>query len=228
MSLREGSSEGAELVAHLGHELRAPLAIVVGYAELLRRRDDPELREEGTQRILQAAERLTATIDDVLVVFAAKTGALTFEPDRLLLDAAVDEAVDVVRKRNGVRCTFGVQRDEAGPVEVHADEEYLTRIAIQLLANAAQRAPDESVVRISVRRAPPFGEVAVADTGPQVDDVEAAFERTRGVRSDQVEWGTGLELYAVRCLVEAQGGRVQAASSPAGAVFSAALPLAVP
>lgn len=209
MSRRSGPCASEELVAHLGHELRAPLAIVVGYAELLQRRDDPELREEATQRIHQAAERLGAAIDDLLVVFAAETGALTFEPVRLALDAHVDEAVEVIRARNGVRCTFDVERDEAGLVEVRADEEHLKKIVIDLLANAARRAPEESVVAVGLRRVPPFGMFSVADAGPVVTD-------------DDV----GLGLYAVQCLVELHGGRLQAESSPAGAVFSATVPLA--
>lgn len=210
MSDRDGSAVVAELVAHLGHELRAPLAIVIGYAELLWRRDDPELREEAPQLILEAAERLTAAIDDTLVVFAAETGALLFEPVVLSLDAVVHEALDAIRAKN-VRCTFEVQREEAGgPVEVQADEEHLRMIVNRLLANAGRRAPDESVVRVSLRRASPFGEIACADAGPVGEDLEAAFE-----------------LYALRCLVELHGGRVQAASGPAGTVFSATLPLAV-
>lgn len=227
MSSRDGSAAAAELVAHLGHELRAPLAIVVGYAELLQRRDDPEFREEAPQRILKAAERLTTAIDDLLVVFAAKTGALTFEPAQLSLDALVDEGIDAVRARTGFRCTFHVERDEAGPVEVQADEEHLRTIVIHLLTNAARRAPDESVVDVTLRRTSPFAEVVVADLCPLVD-VEAAFEPTRGSHSNQGARGSGLELYALRCLVELHGGRVHAASNAAGAVFSATLPLAAP
>lgn len=144
-------------------------------------------------------------------MFAAETGALIFEPVVLVLDAVVDEALDVIRGKNGLRCTFEVQRDEAGPVEVEADEEHLKSIVIHLLANAARRAPDESVVGVRLRRASPFGEIAVADASPAVDDVEAAFG-----------------LYAVRCLVELHSGRVQAARNARGTVFSATLPLAVP
>lgn len=227
MSSRDESAEAAELVTQLGHELRAPLGIVVGYAELLQRRDDPELREEAPQRILEAAKRLGAEIDNLLVVFAAKTGALTFEPARLSLDALVDEGVDAVRARTGFSVAFHVQGDEGGPVEVQADEEHLRMIVIHLLANAAQRAPDESVVDITLRRAMRFAEVVVADLGPPVD-VEEAFEPTRGSHSSRGVWGSGLELYALRCLVEFHGGRVDVASNDAGAVFSATLPLAAP
>jgi signal transduction histidine kinase len=48
------------------HELRTPLSVIVGYAELLRTRDDPDTRREATQYIEEAARRLLATIDDLL------------------------------------------------------------------------------------------------------------------------------------------------------------------
>ena len=58
--LTSGSSERD---AATDHELRTALAMIVGYAELLRTRDDPELWREAPERILAAAERLSATID---------------------------------------------------------------------------------------------------------------------------------------------------------------------
>jgi signal transduction histidine kinase len=50
--------------AHVFHELRTPLAVIVGYAELLvARGDEPELRSEAAERILEAAKRLSESLD---------------------------------------------------------------------------------------------------------------------------------------------------------------------
>jgi len=53
-------------IDEIAHELRTPLALIVGYAELLGARDDEETRREGPRRIVEAAERLSAGIDDLL------------------------------------------------------------------------------------------------------------------------------------------------------------------
>jgi CheY-like chemotaxis protein len=57
-----------ELRALLAHELKSPLAVIVGFAELLRARDDEEIRREAPERILEAAQRLQTVIDDSLLV----------------------------------------------------------------------------------------------------------------------------------------------------------------
>ncbi len=56
----------AQLTAGAAHELKTALAMVVGYAELLQTRDDPEIRRQAPSRILEAAERLSATLEAVL------------------------------------------------------------------------------------------------------------------------------------------------------------------
>jgi signal transduction histidine kinase len=54
------------LLSTLSHELRTPLSVIVGYAELLRTRDDEQTRREAPVRIQEAAERLSAVIEDIL------------------------------------------------------------------------------------------------------------------------------------------------------------------
>lgn len=55
-----------EAVAEIAHRLRTPLTVIVGYAELLRLRDDETTRREAPLRIQEAAERLLAVVDDTL------------------------------------------------------------------------------------------------------------------------------------------------------------------
>jgi CheY-like chemotaxis protein len=57
---------GPDTISEMAHRLRTPLAVISGYAELLRMRDDEETRTEAPVRIQVAADRLTAAIDEVL------------------------------------------------------------------------------------------------------------------------------------------------------------------
>lgn len=56
----------AKRAAMLHHDLRTPLAVIIGYAELLETRDDPETRIEAPKRIREAAERLEALIETLV------------------------------------------------------------------------------------------------------------------------------------------------------------------
>jgi CheY-like chemotaxis protein len=59
-----------EIREALAHDLKSPLAVIVGFAELLARRDDPKIRTEAAARITEAADRLGEAIDDVLALVA--------------------------------------------------------------------------------------------------------------------------------------------------------------
>lgn len=62
----ESDRDPAEAISALAHELNTPLAAIRGFAELIGARDDERTRVEGATRILESADRLSATIDRLL------------------------------------------------------------------------------------------------------------------------------------------------------------------
>jgi len=65
-----------EQLSALAHELKTPLAIIAGFAELLAVRDDEQTRREATAQIMVASERLTNALDDLLKGIAAEKSDL--------------------------------------------------------------------------------------------------------------------------------------------------------
>jgi signal transduction histidine kinase len=59
------TGETVDRLSELFHDLRTPLGVVIGYAELLRARDDERIRREAVPRIIEAAERLSALLDEL-------------------------------------------------------------------------------------------------------------------------------------------------------------------
>jgi CheY-like chemotaxis protein len=74
---------GAETVSQLAHRLRTPLAVIAGYAELLRIRTDEETRTEAPVRIQVAADRLTTAIDEVLELLSGLAEERTERTERV-------------------------------------------------------------------------------------------------------------------------------------------------
>lgn len=70
MSPSSGEQPGA-ILSRLAHELKTPLTVISGFAELLAARDDERTRREAAPRIMQAAEQLSRVIDDLLAGVAA-------------------------------------------------------------------------------------------------------------------------------------------------------------
>jgi len=71
VSSSSGDQPGA-ILSRLAHELKTPLTVITGFAELLAARDDERTRREAATRIMQAAERLSSVIDDLLAGVAAE------------------------------------------------------------------------------------------------------------------------------------------------------------
>jgi len=213
-------------VAHLAHALRSPLTIIVGYAELLRQRADPAVHADAPTRILEAAERLAASIDALLVAFADDHGSLDLDPVRISLNDAVESAVATVGARVGDDCTIEVHAPSE-PIDVEADEEHVRRILEHLVGNAAMRTGKGTTVTVTVGATAEAASVSVTDLGPVIpaDEVGRTFERF-GSTVDPGARLTGLELYVARRLVELHGGSVHVDSAAGGTTLTATLPRA--
>jgi signal transduction histidine kinase len=220
-----GDAPGERFFSSLAHELRTPLAVIVGYAELVGRRDDEAVRREASERILEAAERLSYALDDLLVVFAIEGDHLLVEVQPLDLEAAVRQAV---RRFDGKGSGPAIAlRAPATWPQVYGDDEHLGRVLTDVLRAARRRTPHGLEVEVAVSADGTSASIAVADGGPALSREELATLFEWPPARDPAAGGTGLELYKARRLVELQGGTISAASRPAtGAIFTITLAIA--
>jgi signal transduction histidine kinase len=221
---------GERAISHLAHELRNPMSVIFGYAELLQFRDDEATRLEASTRIVQAADHLSQVIDDLLTVFAIDAGALHPEPVRVDLESLLSEIAARFEARSEQH-SFSLSSLDGSWPRVSADGEQLTRVLTNLLLNACKHSPDGCNVRITVKREGGFASIAVTDDGPGLapEQLAVVFDRFSGAAPPghlEVR-GSGLELYEVRRLVELHGGTISAESEPGrGSTFTFTLPLA--
>jgi signal transduction histidine kinase len=215
-----------ELVSTVAHQVKTPLAVIRGYAELLGARDDDATRLEAAARITEATNVLDFMVDDLVVVFALEAGLITLEPEAVDLAQAAE---DSIRRLEGrfARHTFVTSFEGVSPA--WADADHLDRIFATLLLNACRLSPDGGEVLVDGRSEADVVTVAISDSGPGVSEEElaVAFERDRpptAVDHSDVR-SSGLELYKVRRLVELHGGSVKAESGPGrGSTFRFSLP----
>lgn len=198
-------------LAVVSHELRTPLMVIAGYARRLRDRLDtmtPEERAIAIDAVMRKASVLERTIDQLLAGSLAELGRLDVEP-RALDIAPLLYAATAIQAGATTTHTFSVDV-EPGLPRVIADEHAVESILAQLLENAVKYAPDGGTVLVRAVSGRGEIEVSVSDEGVGLrpGDEERVFDRfargTSGVR------GTGLGLFIVQRLVEAQGGRVWA------------------
>lgn len=221
-----------EFISVIAHDLRAPITVIQGFSQTLRRLADshaaPELEVKGLEAILQSARRLNAMVEDLLDAsrVEARRLALTREPVNLpTLAGSLIERLEPLVAGHPVRLSVP---DQVPPVL--ADAGRVEQILTNLLTNAAKFSPQAAEILVAMARDEREVRVCVTDQGPGIapQDVAQLFERfyrTRQARRTQE--GLGLGLYISKGLVEAHGGRIWVETEEGkGSTFCFTLPLA--
>jgi len=217
-----------DLFGTVVHELRQPLTVMRGQAQLARRHigQDPARERGAIDRALAQMDRMARLIAELQSQSRLSSNALSLRVVAFDLAGALAAAVAAHEYEETARIGFQRPHDA---VDVRGDPERIAQILDNLLDNALKYSPPDSPIELSLAVERAEAHVRVADHGVGV----AADERTRlftpfyrTSRTSGVP-GTGLGLHISQQLAERHGGRLWLeASSDAGSVFVFALPLA--
>lgn len=210
----------------ISHDLRAPLAAISGYAELLPDERRKENRRRYSNAILQSSERMLGLLNTLLGFYRLETGKEQSEnkPFRLkpLADVLTEEYAPLAAKK---RLEFSTDYD-GGDVVVTGDRKRILQITSNLLSNAVKFTVQGSV-RLNMCYASDELTVTVEDTGTGMTEAEteAIFQPFERLDKSEVQ-GFGLGLSITLALVSLLNGTLEVASSPdKGSRFTVRLPL---
>ena len=218
----------SEFLSRMSHELRTPLNGILGFAQVLERREPRPDQESYVGHILKGGRHLLRLINEVLELSRIEAGRMSLSLEPIALDEAVREAMDLVRPlaEEGGN-TLELRASAGGNAYVHADRQRLVQILLNLFSNGIKYNRQGGPVRIAaVRRGedPSSGfSVLVEDggrgiPGDQLDQLFTPFARL-GAEQTETE-GTGLGLALSKRLAEAMAGDlVLESTGPEGSVF---------
>jgi signal transduction histidine kinase len=216
------------LTQTLVHDLKNPLAAVLGNLELMERKADESLLHL-VRRSKAAAWRMHQMILNLLDIGQLEEGKLVLRPETI-------EAGSLARKAclemEGGAAQRGVRLEIAPGSEnavLRGDSTVLRRVMDNLIANAIEHSPKDGRVTVSVTLCDEGVEIAVSDQGPGVPPEfrERIFEKFQRLENRKSLPGAnrGLGLTFCRLAVEAHGGTIWVDDSPGGgALFRALLP----
>ncbi len=194
-----------ELLANVSHDLRTPLTMIQGYAEVMR--DLPgENTPENVQIIIEETERLTSLVNDLLDLSRLESGAITLERTRFDLT----QSIRAILRRYDKLASYSFPFEAEEDVFVTADELKISQVVYNLVNNAITYAGEDKTV--TLRQTVENGKVriSVSDTGEGIpqDKLKDIWERYYKVDKEhkRAQVGTGLGLSIVKNILELHGG----------------------
>ncbi|PYU30118.1 MAG: hypothetical protein DMG31_14700 [Acidobacteria bacterium] len=166
-------------MADASHELRSPVAIIRGEAEVaLSQPRPPEEYRESLAIALDEARRLSQIVDDLFTLARADAGEYPLRPRDFYLE---ELAADCVRAARTMAAARGIMLsyEPDGEMPIHADEALLRRLVMNLLDNAIKFTPEGGKISVACRRAVAEYSLTVRDSGPGIpaEAREKIFER---------------------------------------------------
>jgi PAS domain S-box-containing protein len=212
------------------HDMKTPIAVIRGHAELLLRRlssgeRDRKTLEADAASIVTHTDRLAELLTTLFDVSCLEAGLLSILRCRTDLGAIAREVTQGMR--SAARHNIKVLADQS--IVGEWDERRIRQVLMNLLSNAMKYSPEGSTVTVSVAADERCAAVRVCDEGIGLDGSELAQLFRRGYRAESARniIGGGLGLYFSNGIVAAHGGRMWAESlgRGQGSTFCFTLPL---
>lgn len=202
-----------DFVQHVSYELRSPLTNIIGFADLLKTPGVGPLNErqaEYMDHISTSSSVLLTLVNDILDLATVDAGIMHLNYSEIELDDLLDDVSMQIADRLQ---ESGVSLEIIAPAylgTIVADPQRLKQILLKLLANAANFAPEGSVISLNCHRAGPDFVFSVADNGPGIpqDMIKSVFNRFATDSKGGKRSGAGLGLSIVESFVTLHHGEV--------------------
>ncbi len=218
--LEQVESMRRQLIGDVTHELRTPLTSIKGYMEGLVDGVLPSTPETFNQ-IHREANRLSRLVDDLQELSRVEAKAYSLDVRSVAISSLVQTTVkrlspQATAKRITLRSNL-----PADLPPIQADEDRITQVLVNLVANAIHYTPEGGDVAISAARQTDEIHISVKDSGigippEHIANLFTRFYRVDKSRSRNAGGGSGIGLTIAKHLVEAHGGRIWAESKGEG------------
>lgn len=213
-----------ELLANVSHDLRTPLTMIKGYAEMIRdiSREDEKQCAEDVAVIVEETDRLTALVNEILEyseLQMSDSEAVMNDVDLSETVASVADSFDKLYSKDG----YVFERNIADDIHIKGNISRLQRAIYNLLDNAVRHAGEDKWLGISLRTDNDKAIIKISDHGSGIapEELEHIWDRYYTKRQRSGKGVSGLGLAIVKQIVSQHNGVCKAESEVgAGSVFS--------
>ena len=232
-ALKEINKIKSQFVSMVAHELRAPIAAIKGWLEVVLSGEaggDAEQNKKWLQRAMDRSESLLAMVNDLLVINRMEAGKIAQKMEKVRIDVILNKIIEFFKpeaEMHKVTLKAALPR-ELPPIQ--ADVRDMEKLFTNLIGNAIKYNRENGSVTIEGEVEGSFVRYDVKDTGigiakDQIPHIFDDFYRADDERTRKIS-GTGLGLTIAKKIVSSHFGRIEVDSVPEkGSVFSVYLPI---
>ncbi|MBY8975664.1 HAMP domain-containing histidine kinase [Rhodobacteraceae bacterium NNCM2] len=212
--------------ANISHELRTPVTVLLGEAQIGARAQTVEEMRDALDRIAASGGFLRRRLDDLMRLARSEDGQITLTLREMDLSTAVRSAAEIAAGYAAAH-EVTIHTDLAETIKVTGDAEALRQATLALIDNAIKFSPPGSEICISTTVGDKFCTILVSDSGPgfEGDDPETLFDRYAQESTGRQAGGTGLGLSITKWIVDQHGGQIRVANrASGGAEFKLEIP----
>ena len=226
------SDNGPEFISIASHQLRAPLATMKWYGQIVADGDAgvlTETQKEYIDRMNSSTERLITLVNDFLSISRIDSGKIQFNPEPVniidVINTLVDNVFNIQIQDKQIQYTLNTEKKVA---LVNVDPALIREVCSALIQNAIKYNREKGKITISFEEDEKLTKIIIQDTGIGIPDDEKSkifskfFRASNAVQSGV--GGVGLGLHAVKQMVELMGGKIGFESTDGqGAAFTITL-----
>jgi signal transduction histidine kinase/CheY-like chemotaxis protein len=235
--VREAAEVKEKFMANMSHEIRTPMNAILGFTNLLQRKDLDQESKEYVQTIQKSGENLLTIINDVLDLSKIKAGMMRIESAPFSIRALM-HSIEIMFTAKAVekQLSITVMIEDSVPDTLEGDATRLTQVLVNLIGNAlkftARGTVTIHVVNEGITGNTIHTGIVVADTGIGIrkDKLQHIFDRFQQAEDSVTRnyGGTGLGLSIVQELVTLQNGSIAVESEPGiGTTFKLVFPYTI-
>lgn len=212
-ALRSADALRSEFVRHVSYELRTPLTNIIGFSDILQSGLFGTLnsrQQEYLKHIASESGALLDIVNDILDLAKLDAGIMELDIKDVDIAASMAFATERTKERLGTRPVKIEEKIEDGLTTIPADQARLRQIFVNVLSNAANFAPDNSVITFSAKKDGNDIVFSVHDDGAGIPEeiLDTVFKRFSSHAHHGSRAGAGLGLSIVKSFVELHGGSV--------------------
>lgn len=200
-----------QFVSDASHELRTPISVIQGYANLMNRwgKSDPEILQESLDSILSETEHMSALIRKLLFLAKGDQNRTLTQKQSMFLN---DTATELVKEMQILEVEPHVVLQVEDECRIWADPDLMKQLLWVYAENAIKYTPTDGTITVRVWKDKKYGYVSIRDTGTGMEqpDLEKIFDRFYRVDKSRNKGisGTGLGLSIAKWIMDCHEGTI--------------------